>query len=34
MKGSHFDESTATSGTDHDLQTLLLPHLRDPWLAP
>jgi CARDB len=32
--GSHYDDSTATTGTDHDLQTLLLPHIDDGWLAP
>jgi hypothetical protein len=32
--GSHYDEDTATTGTDHDLRTLLLPHMADDWLAP
>ena len=32
--GNHYDDSTATTGTDHDLQTLLLPHIDDGWLAP
>jgi predicted esterase len=32
--GHHFDDSTADSGTDHDLQTLLLPHLNDGWHSP
>lgn len=32
--GTHYDDSTATTGTDHDLQTLLLPHLDDGWRAP
>jgi hypothetical protein len=32
--GGHYDDSTETSGTDHDLQTLLLPHLNDGWLSP
>jgi predicted esterase len=32
--GTHYDNSTADSGTDHDLQTLLLPHLNDGWRSP
>jgi predicted esterase len=32
--GTHYDDSTATTGTDHDLQTLLLPHLSDGWRSP
>jgi dienelactone hydrolase len=32
--GHHYDDSTATSGTDHDLQTYLLPHLNDGWRSP
>jgi hypothetical protein len=32
--GTHYDDSDADSGTDYDLQTLLLPHLHDGWLAP
>jgi hypothetical protein len=32
--GSHYDDSTESSGTDYDLKTLLLPHLRDNWLSP
>ena len=32
--GHHFDTDTATTGTDHDLRTLLLPHLDEGWLAP
>ena len=32
--GNHFDDSTADAGTDHDLQTLLLPHLDDNWRSP
>jgi predicted esterase len=32
--GDHYDDSTADSGTDHDLQTLLLPHLNDGWRSP
>lgn len=32
--GHHWDDDTATSGTDHDLRTLLLPHLDDGWMAP
>ncbi|HEV3097955.1 MAG TPA: CARDB domain-containing protein [Candidatus Dormibacteraeota bacterium] len=32
--GHHYDDSTADSGTDHDLQTLLLPHLNDGWRSP
>ncbi len=32
--GNHYDDSNATSGTDHDLQTYLLPHLSDGWRSP
>ena len=32
--GSHYDADTATTGTDHDLKTLLLPRLNDAWLSP
>ncbi len=32
--GGHYDPDTATSGTEHDVRTLLLPHLNDDWLAP
>jgi hypothetical protein len=32
--GTHYDDDTATTGTDHDLRTLLLPHMDDSWLAP
>ena len=32
--GTHFDNDTETTGTDHDLKTLLLPHLSDGWLSP
>lgn len=32
--GSHYDADTATTGTDLDLRTLLLPHMGDGWLAP
>ena len=32
--GTHYDNSTATSGTDYDLQTYLLPHLGDGWRSP
>jgi predicted esterase len=32
--GSHYDDSTATTGTDHDLQAYLLPHMDDGWRAP
>lgn len=32
--GHHYDDSTATSGTDHDLQTYVLPHLNDGWRSP
>lgn len=32
--GHHWDDDTATSGTDHDLRTLLLPYLDDGWTAP
>jgi phospholipase/carboxylesterase len=32
--GIHYEPDTATTGTDHDTRTLLLPHLNDDWLAP
>ena len=32
--GTHYDADTATTGTDHDLRTYLLPHLDDGWLSP
>jgi predicted esterase len=32
--GHHYDDSTATGGTDYDLQTYLLPHLTDGWRSP
>jgi hypothetical protein len=32
--GTHYDNSTSTFGTDHDLQTLLLPYLRKGWRSP
>jgi hypothetical protein len=32
--GNHYDDSDNDSGTDHDIQTYLLPHMADPWLAP
>lgn len=32
--GHHYDDSTATFGSDHDLQTYLLPHLNDGWRSP
>ncbi len=32
--GSHYDADTGDTGTDHDLRTLLLPHLKDHWLSP
>ncbi|HEY4095677.1 MAG TPA: CARDB domain-containing protein [Baekduia sp.] len=33
--GHHYDADTATTGTDHDLTTLLLPHIdADGWRAP
>jgi CARDB len=32
--GSHYDDSTGDFGTDHDLQTVLLPHLTDNWRSP
>lgn len=32
--GTHYDDSTDTTGTDHDLQTLLLPHIDDGWRSP
>jgi hypothetical protein len=32
--GGHYDADTATTGTDHDLRTLLLPHIDDGWTSP
>ncbi len=32
--GSHYDADTGATGTDHDLQTLLLPHVNDGWRSP
>jgi predicted esterase len=32
--GHHYDDSTATFGSDHDLQAYLLPHLNDGWRSP
>ena len=32
--GHHYDNSTPTKGTDHDLQTILLPHIDEGWLSP
>ncbi len=32
--GHHYDDSTTTFGSDHDLQTYLLPHLNDGWRSP
>jgi pimeloyl-ACP methyl ester carboxylesterase len=32
--GHHYDDSTATFGSDHDLQRYLLPHLNDGWRSP
>lgn len=32
--GNHYYNSTADGGTDHDRQTLLLPHLNDGWHSP
>jgi len=32
--GTHYDADTGSAGTDHDLRTLLLPHLDDEWLSP
>jgi predicted esterase len=31
--GSHYDADEGNTGTDHDLRTILLPHLADGWLA-
>jgi dienelactone hydrolase len=32
--GTHFDADAGDTGTDHDLQTLLLPHINDGWTSP
>ncbi|MET0603464.1 MAG: CARDB domain-containing protein [Baekduia sp.] len=32
--GAHFAPDTATTGTYHDLVSILLPHIDDGWLAP
>jgi predicted esterase len=32
--GTHYDDDTATTGTVHDMVTILLPHIDDGWLAP
>jgi predicted esterase len=32
--GTHADPDTADSGTDHDLRTILLPHMNDDWQSP
>jgi len=32
--GHHWDDDTATTGTNHDLETILLPYLDAGWLAP
>ncbi len=32
--GTHYDDDTDTTGTDHDLRTLLLPHIDDGWRSP
>ncbi len=32
--GSHYDADAGSSGTDHDLRAVLLPHLSDGWLSP
>ena len=32
--GGHFDDDTATTGTDHDLRMLLLPRINDGWMGP
>lgn len=34
LPGSHYDADTDTTGTDHDLRTLLLPHIADGWQSP
>ena len=33
-QGGHWDADTATSGTNYDLRTLLLPRLSDGWQSP
>ena len=32
--GTHYDADTATTGTDHDLRAVLLPHMADDWTSP
>ena len=32
--GTHWDPDTASSGTDYDLRTYLLPYLNAGWTAP
>jgi dienelactone hydrolase len=32
--GTHYDADSGDTGTDHDLRTILLPHLNDPWRSP
>jgi predicted esterase len=32
--GTHYDADAGDTGTDHDLRTLLLPHLDDGWRSP
>ena len=32
--GTHYDADAGDTGTNHDVRTLLLPHLNDPWLSP
>ena len=32
--GTHWDPDTATSGTDYDRRTYLLPYLNAGWISP
>jgi dienelactone hydrolase len=32
--GTHYDADTDDTGTDHDLRTILLPHMEDGWRSP
>jgi predicted esterase len=32
--GTHYDSDAGDTETNHDVRTLLLPHLNDPWLSP
>lgn len=32
--GNHWDDDTATTGTNHDLMSILLPYLTEDWTSP